>query len=89
MTTRSQDVLISINAQYNIAPAATPQDLIDDASVWLDYAHGIVHTLAEAISYADEISPTHLSSALFGAAALIQMGRSCNSHAYERMLDER
>lgn len=85
MNEQAKDTWIPLSVRYRIDPEAVPQDLLDDAVIWLDYAHGIAHSLGEAIHQMDEINADRLSSAMFGVATLIDMSRRCTAHAQRCM----
>jgi hypothetical protein len=86
MNEQAKDVWSYFNASYEIDAGASPSDLLDDSAVWLDSAQGMAQTLGEVVNHADGINHDRLSSALFGIALLIDMGRRCTHQAHLRML---
>ena len=38
---------LPVNADYYVAPDASPDILLDDVSLWLGYAHGMTRALIE------------------------------------------
>lgn len=88
MNEQAKDAWISLNVGYRIDPDATPCDLLDDATLWLDGARGMAQTLSHAMRYVDNINTDHLASALFGVATLVDMGCGCAELAHVRMRTE-
>lgn len=83
------DAWLSHNVDYYAAPDAVPHDLLNDASVWLDSAHGMARTLGDLIDETQhDVDIKHLASAMYGIATLIEMGRKCSRHAQALLLLE-
>lgn len=76
---------ISLNASYYVGPACHPDPLLDDASLLLDGAHGIIQNLSDALGQDADVNPSDLANALWGAATLVQMGQRSAQEAHERL----
>jgi hypothetical protein len=76
---------ITLNASYYFGPLCDPGNLLDDASLLLDGAHGVTQTLADLISQDVDINPDDLANALWAASTLIQMGQRGAQEAHGRI----
>ena len=77
---------ISLSVNYYIAPVASPLDLLDDAHLLLDSAHGIAQCLSDALGQAEDANTQLLSKALWGMATLVELGRRSAHEAHQRLL---
>jgi hypothetical protein len=66
-------------------PDATPHDLLNRASEWLQYARGTMQLLADLIHEAESVDCLKLGLALEGLATMTRMGASCAAEAHARM----
>jgi hypothetical protein len=89
MKQHAPEAWISLNANYYIGPACHPGKLLDDASLLLDGAQGITHSLSELLSQGTDVNPGDLANALWGASALIEMGQRCAQEAHGRLMKMR
>jgi hypothetical protein len=76
---------ITLNARYDFGPLCPPDQLLDDANLLLDGAHGIIRSLSESLSQDVDIDAGDLANALWGAALLLQMGQRSAQEAHERL----
>ncbi len=76
---------LPLNADYYLAPDAHPDTLLDDANLWLGYAHGMTRALSDALIEGETMVHTDLADALQGVAALMLMGRCCAELAHRRI----
>ena len=76
---------ITLNASYFISPLSGPLELLDDANLLLDGAHGITQCLADLLPQVGDINHGDLAQALWGAAALIELGQRNAEIAHGRL----
>lgn len=76
MKKRTHNVWFTLNANYDIAPHSHPAQLLDDASLLLDGAHGITQSLSQLLGDNTDIHPNDLANALWAAGILIQMAQN-------------
>ena len=55
-------------------PQPSPHDLLNDATMWLQYARGVTTVLADLIHEAEEVDCQQLSLSLEAIAAMTQLG---------------
>ena len=77
---------ISLSVNYYIAPVASPLDLLDDAHLLLDSAHGIAQCLSDALGQSEDANTQLLSKALWGMATLVELGQRSAHEAHQRLL---
>ena len=76
---------ITLNASYFISPLTGPLELLDDASLLLDGAHGITQCLSDLLVQASDVNQGDLAQALWGAGALIELGQRNAQVAHARL----
>ena len=60
--------------QLTDEPQPSPHDLLNDATMWLQYARGVTTVLADLIHEAEEVDCQQLSLSLEAIAAMTQLG---------------
>jgi hypothetical protein len=55
-------------------PKPSPHDLLNDATMWLQYARGVTTVLADLIHEAEEVDCQQLSLSLEAIAAMTRLG---------------
>lgn len=55
-------------------PQPSPHDLLNDATMWLQYARGVTTVLADLIHEAEEVDCQQLSLSLEAIAAMTRLG---------------
>lgn len=70
---------------YHIAPEATAHDLMNEATVWLQYARGLTSFMSELVHEADVIDCRKMALSLDAIEALMSMGVQCTAQAHVRM----
>ena len=73
------------HSNYFSDPAAGPDELLNDATEWLQYAYNAVKLLAELVHGHGEVDTQRLPIMLEGVAAFIDMGARCATQAHMRM----
>lgn len=73
------------HACYDIDPDATPHDLLNDATEWLQYSRGLTRLLADLVHESDGIDCERMALALEAIGALTHMGVQSAAHAHARM----
>jgi hypothetical protein len=76
---------ITLNASYGIDPHCHPDELLEDASLWLDGAHGVTQSLSALLIRDVDVNPDDLANALWGVATLIRMGQRNSQEAHTRL----
>jgi hypothetical protein len=75
----------TLNASYFPPVACLPGQLMDDASLFLDGARGMLSSLADMLHEDADVDLDHLAQALWAAATLIEMGQRSAQEEYGRM----
>jgi hypothetical protein len=70
---------------YHIDPEATPHDLMNEATEWLQYARSLTRLLADFIHVSDTVDCQRVAHALEAIGALMHMGIQCTAQAHTRM----
>jgi len=68
---------------------ATPHDLLNEATEWLQYSRGMTQLLSELVHEADAVDCAKMGLALEAIAALTRAGIQCATQAHSIMHDER
>ncbi|PTR28422.1 hypothetical protein C8J98_1082 [Luteibacter sp. OK325] len=63
---------------------ATAHDLLNEATEWLQYAHGLTELLAELVHESDTVDCGRMALGLEAISALTRMGLQCTAHAHAR-----
>jgi thioredoxin-like negative regulator of GroEL len=85
MKQNTREAWITLNASYEIRPLSDAGQLMDDASMWLEGAHGVTRSLSELLNRDVDANPDDLAHALWAASMLIQMGQRSAQEAHERL----
>jgi hypothetical protein len=64
---------------------ATTNELLNEATEWLQYGRGLTELLAEFVHESDTVDCRRMALGLEGVAAIIRMGLRCTAHAHARM----
>jgi hypothetical protein len=64
----------AIPDQLTTEPQPSPHDLLNDATMWLQYARGVTTVLADLIHEAEEVDCQQLSLSLEAIAAMTRLG---------------
>ena len=70
---------------YHVDPEATPHDLLNDATEWLQYARGLTELLADLVHESDAIDCRRMALSLEAIGAITHMGVQCAAEAHARM----
>ena len=73
------------HASYFSDPAAGPDELLNDATEWLQYAYHSLKLLAELVDERGNFDVHRLPVMLEGIAAFVDMGTRCAAQAHLRM----
>ena len=73
------------HTNYFSDPGAGPDELLNDATEWLHYAHNSLKLLAELVDERGSIDVHRLPIMLEGIAAFVDMGTRCATQAHMRM----
>ena len=73
------------HTHYFSDPEAGPDELLNDATEWLQYAYNAVKLLAELVHERGEVDAHRLPIILEGVAAFVEMGTRCAVQAQMRM----
>ena len=76
---------ITRHANYFSDPNAGADQLLNDATEWLQYAYNALKLLAELIDERSIIDARRLPIMLEGIAAFVEMGTRCAAQAHLRM----
>ncbi|HXO99368.1 MAG TPA: hypothetical protein VN813_02650 [Luteibacter sp.] len=74
---------------HAIDPEATPHDLLNDATEWLQYARGLTELLAELVHESDTVNCNHMALGLDAIGALTRLGLQCTANAHALLSWER
>jgi hypothetical protein len=85
MKQHTREAWITLNASYDISTPCHPDQLLDDANLLLDGAHGITQSLSDLLNEDADINPDDLAHALWAACVLIQMGQRNAREAHLRL----
>ena len=77
------------HTHYFSDPDAGPDELLNDATEWLQYAYNAVKLLAELVHERGQVDAHRLPIMLEGVAAFVEMGTRCATQAHMRMQWER
>lgn len=70
---------------YHADPEATPHDLMNEATQWLQYARGLTGLIADLIHEAESVDCQRMALGLEAVGALTHMGIQCTAQAHVRM----
>lgn len=70
---------------YHADPEATPHDLLNEATEWMQYARGLSALLADLIHEADAVDCKQVAHGLEAIGALAHMGVQCTAQAHVRL----
>lgn len=70
---------------YHADPDATPHDLMNEATQWLQYTRGLTGLLADLIHEAESVDCQRMALGLEALSALTHMGIQCTAQAHVRM----
>ncbi|MDQ7997207.1 MAG: hypothetical protein AAGC76_15310 [Luteibacter sp.] len=70
---------------YHADPGATPHDLMNEATEWLQYARGLNGLLADLIHESDAMDCQRVALGMEAIGALMRMGIHCMAQAHVRM----
>ena len=73
------------HTRYFSDPKAEPDELLNDATEWLQYAYNAIKLLAELVHERGSIDAHRLPIMLDGIAAFIEMGTRCATQAHLRL----
>ena len=73
------------HTHYFSDPEAGPDELLNDATEWLQYAYNAVKLLAELVHERGDVDAHRLPIILEGVAAFVEMGTRCAAQAHMRM----
>jgi hypothetical protein len=73
------------HTNYFSDPSAGPDELLNDATEWLQYAYNAVKLLAELVHERGSVDVHRLPIMLEGIAAFVEMGTRCVTQAHMRM----
>ena len=73
------------HVNYFSDPGAGPDQLLNDATEWLQYAYNAIKLLAELVDERGSVDAHRLPVMLEGIAAFIDMGTRCAAQAHMRM----
>jgi hypothetical protein len=73
------------HANYYSDPQASADELLNDATEWLQYAYHSLKLLAELVDERDRIDTRRLPIMLEGIAAFVEMGTRCATQAHLRL----
>ena len=76
---------ITRHANYFSDPNAGADQLLNDATEWLQYAYNALKLLAELMHDRDNIDAQRWPIMLEGIAAFVEMGTRCAAQAHLRM----
>ena len=76
---------ITRHANYYSDPGAGADELLNDATEWLQYAYNALKLLAELVDERGSIDTHRLPIMLEGIAAFVEMGTRCAAQAHLRM----
>lgn len=79
------EVWITRHANYFSDPNAGADQLLNDATEWLQYAYNALKLLAELMQERDNIDVQRWPIMLEGIAAFVEMGTRCAAQAHLRM----
>ena len=85
MKQRDPGAWITLNTSYYIGPLCDPDALLDDASLFLNSAHGITQSFSDLLEAGTDIDPNELAQALWGASMLIEMAKRSAEEAHGRI----
>jgi hypothetical protein len=71
--------------ELELDPGATPHDLLNLATEWLQYSRGMTELLAELVHESDKLNPQQMGIALEAVGKMTNMGLQCASTAHARM----
>jgi len=74
------------HTNYFSDPSAGPDELLNDATEWLQYAYNAVKVLAELVHERGSVDVHRLPIMLEGIAAFVEMGSRCAAQAHMRIL---
>jgi hypothetical protein len=80
---------ITLNTSYYIPPAGDPLTLLDDASLLLDSAQGMMRLLNDLLPQADNVNQEDLADAMWGISTLVQLGQRSGQEAHKRLSELR
>ncbi|UPG84612.1 hypothetical protein L2Y94_14920 [Luteibacter aegosomatis] len=73
------------NGSYGLVPDATTDELLNDATEWLQYAKGLTELMSDMIGDSDILDRRHLMLAMGAIGVLTDMGTQCAMQAHARM----
>jgi len=73
------------HTSYFSDPRAEPDELLNDATEWLQYAYNSLKLLAELVDERDSVDAHRLPIMLEGIASFVEMGSRCATQAHLRM----
>jgi hypothetical protein len=85
MKHRDDGTWITLNTSYCIGSLCDPATLLDDASLFLNSAHGITQSFSDLLEAGVDIDSKELAQALWGASMLIEMGQRSAEEAHVRI----
>jgi hypothetical protein len=68
-----------------IDPQASPHDLLNEATEWLQYSRGLTDLLADFVEEADAVDMRKVALSLEAIAAMLHIGVRCTTEAHARM----
>lgn len=71
--------------ELELDPHATPHDLLNLATEWLQYSKGITELLAELVYESDKLNPQQMAMGLEAVGKMTHMGLQCASTAHVRI----
>src|SRR3954451_14946472 len=83
------DRCIVRRASHHIDPEASPHELLNDATEWLQYSRGLSELLADLVHEADAVDMRKVALSLEAIGAMTHMGVRCAAEAHARMSWER
>jgi hypothetical protein len=85
MRTASDSVGSGSNVDGDAASTPTTHDLLNEATMWLQYSRGVTATLADLIHEADEVDYKRLGLSLEAIAAMTLLGARRLSEAHAQV----
>ena len=76
--------MIEIN-ELEVDARATPHDLLNLATEWLQYSKGLTDLLSELVHESDTLNPQQMAIALEAVGKMTNMGLQCASTAHARI----
>ena len=73
------------NNELELDPGATPHDLLNLATEWLQYSKGMTELLAELVHESDKLNPQQMAMGLEAVGKMTNTGLQCVTTAHTRM----